>query len=123
MLHYKTTSSSPGEEKEKRYLAHTLQLPQVKVHFGCLVDKVIIRLKLVSIKKTLIRAKTLKPPLHRREPVLRAAARSPGSTAVLGANAKGCTLALPQVILTDALENPLGLVLPPDPEEVNRNPT
>lgn len=25
-------------------------------------------------------------------------------------------------ILTDALENPLGLVLPPDPEEVNRDP-
>lgn len=26
-------------------------------------------------------------------------------------------------ILTDALENPLGLVLPPDPEEVNGDPT
>lgn len=29
----------------------------------------------------------------------------------------------PLVILTNALENPLGLVLPPDPEEVNRDPT
>lgn len=27
------------------------------------------------------------------------------------------------LVLTDALENPLGLVLPPDPEEVNRDPT
>lgn len=88
-----------------------MQLLQVRVCFGCSADKVITRLKLVTVKEELIRAKTLEGSTRGR----RASATSRSTL-------PGKLLFLELVILTDALENPLGLVLPPDPEEVNRDP-
>lgn len=101
------------------YLAQTLQLLQVRVRFGCLVGKVIIRLKLVTVKEELIRAKTLEASTTRRRA---SATRCSMLTGKLLFSEQKPRLHPSLVILTDALEDPLGLVLPPDPEEVNRDP-
>lgn len=69
--------------------------------------------KLVPTKEEWSRARILEAPPEGGEPALQ---HSPGKPF----GSQSCSSL---EILTDALENPLGLVLPPDPKEVNRDPT
>lgn len=93
-----------------------------RVRFGCLVDKVIIRLKLVSIKKELIRTKTLEVSILQRRASATSCSMLTRKLLFLEQKPRR-HLCFSLVILTDELDNPFGLVLPPDPEEVNRDPT
>lgn len=92
------------------------------MRFGCLIGRVIIRLILVTVKEELIRANTLEASTARRRASATSCSTLTGKLLVLEQKPRlhPCSSL---VILTDALENPLGLVLPPDPEEVNRDPT
>ena len=92
------------------------------MRFGCLVDKVIIRLKLVTIEEELIRGKTWEAPTTRRTASATSCSMLTGKLLFFEQKPRlhPCSSL---VILTDALENPLGLVLPPDSEEVNGDPT
>lgn len=110
------------KKKKPRYLAQTAHLSQARVHFGCLVDKVIIRMKLITVKEEPIRAKILEASTTRRRASATRCSMLTGKLLFLEKKPRlhPCSSL---VILTDALENPLGLVLPPDPKEVNRDPT
>lgn len=77
------------------------------MHFGCLAH--VDQDKFVPMKEERSRARILEAPPEGGEPALPAAAL-------------GNFLLFPE-ILTDGLEDPLGLVLPPDPEEVNGDAT
>ena len=117
--HCTTTICLPRFKKKKLYLAQTLQLLQVRVCSGCLVGKVIIRLKSVTVQ---IRAKTLEASTTPRRASAVSCSTLTGKLRLREQQPRPHPCSS-QVILTDALENPLGLVLPPDPEEVNRDPT
>lgn len=79
------------------------------MHFGCLAH--MDQDKFVPMKEERSRARILEAPPEGGEPALPAAAQL------------WETFFSSLEILTDALEDPLGLVLPPDPEEVNGDAT
>lgn len=79
-------------------------------------------MKLITVKEEPIRAKTLEASTTRRRASATRCSMLTGKLLFLEKKPRlhPCSSL---VILTDALENPLGLVLPPDPKEVNRDPT